>query len=368
MNRDRFEKMLLLLREKGLDAAFLAPGSDLFYVTGLDFRSDSRLKGAFVTREGEAFFLCPSLHRDDVDAVRGAMRIVEWEDREGFGRPLGTTLREIGLQGRISVAFTRGIEAGDMIDVLAAAQDSGLEIDAVNGFTLLAPLRSVKSEEEQTWMRRASAMNDAMMEAFAAYLEPGIYEHDLMRFIVNFHESHGGKPRVPCVATGSNSSKPHYGRDNDRAVGDRDIVMVDCGGWYGGYSHDMTRTFFVGAPPDEQKNVYEIVLRAQLAAEEKVCAGAVPRDIDSAARDIIAAAGYGDFFPHRLGHGIGLDGHESPYISQANSVPLVEGNCFSIEPGIYLKGRFGVRIEDLVMLTESGTEILNRFPKHLMVV
>jgi Xaa-Pro dipeptidase len=360
--------MLLLLQERNLDAAFLAPGSDLFYVTDLDLRSDSRLKGAFVTKEGKSFFLCPSLHRDDMEKIRDTTPIVEWNDHQGFGRPLGRALHETGLQGRISVAFTRGIEAGDMIDVLAAAGEAGLEITAVNGFTLLAPLRSVKSEEEQARMRHASAMNDAMMEAFAAYLEPGLYEHDLMRFIVNFHESHGGSPRVPCVATGLNSAKPHYGRDNDRAVEEKDIVMVDCGGWYAHYSHDMTRTFFVGAPSDQQRNIYEIVLKAQQAAEDRVIAGAVPRDIDAAARDIIAGAGYGEFFPHRLGHGIGLEGHESPYISQANSVPLVEGNCFSIEPGIYLGGQFGVRIEDLVMLTKSGTEILNRFPKQLMAL
>ncbi|WP_352396886.1 M24 family metallopeptidase [Aminobacterium colombiense] len=363
LHKERFQKLVEILNEQKLDAVFLAPSSDLKYITGLDFRSDSRLKGALISKEGESFFLCPSLHRDDVESVREEMHILEWNDVDWFQGAFRRGLQLVGLDGHLRIAFTRGIEAGDMIEAV-----EGLNVQCVNGFSLLFPMRSIKSKEELELMRRASAMNDKMMESLAVYLRPGLYEDEIIKFIMNFHESHGGNPRVPGVATGVNSSKPHYGRDNNRAIEENDIVLVDCGGWYDGYSHDMTRTFFVGAPTEELRKVYEIVLEAQLAAEEKVAVGAIPSEIDKTARDIITEYGYGDSFNHRLGHGIGMDGHEAPYISQGNHVPLVEGNCFSIEPGIYLKGKFGVRIEDLVMLTESGREIINHYPKHLQVL
>jgi Xaa-Pro dipeptidase len=360
---ERFNGLIELLKQNNVDAVFLAPSSDLKYVTGLDMRSDSRLKGLVVTKRGASFFLCPSLHRDDVGILGERTRIVEWHDGDGFRDAFREGMREAGLTTGSIVAFSRGIEAGDMIDLL-----EGASLKCVNGFSLLSPMRSVKSKEEQVLMRNASLMNDRMMEALTNFLRPGLFESEIMKFIMNFHESCGGKPRVPAVCTGVNSAKPHYGRDNDRAIEERDIVMVDCGGWYDGYSHDMTRTFFIGEPSEEQRRVYEAVLDAQTAAVLEVRAGAIPAEIDRTARDIIGKAGYADAFNHRLGHGIGMDGHEAPYISSSNRVPLVEGNCFSIEPGIYLTGKFGVRIEDLMMLTESGPEILNHFPKEIIIL
>ena len=359
----RVKPLTTLLEKAGLDAVFLAPSSDLKYATGLDMKADSRLKGAVVTREGKAFFLCPSLYRENVRAVENAMPVVEWKDGEGFQPAFRAGLDEIGLRGPMRMAFTKGIEGGDLIDLVA-----GLPVTCVNGFTLLSPMRSVKTTEEQALMRHASAMNDRMMEALLGFLRPGLRESEIRRFVMDFHERHGGQPRVPGVSTGVNSAQPHYAGDNDRTVEERDLVMVDCGGWYGGYSHDMTRTFFIGEPTEEQKKVYATVLEAQCAAEERAVAGAIPEELDSLARSIIGDAGYGAFFPHRLGHGIGMDGHESPYIAQGNRAPLVEGNCFSIEPGIYLPGKFGVRIENLLMITPEGQEVINRFPKALTVL
>lgn len=360
---DRFTGLIELLKKNNIDAVFLAPSSDLKYVTGLDMRSDSRLKGLLVTSCGTGFFLCPSLHMDDVGGLKGKTRIIEWRDGEGFQEAFRAGIKEAGLSTESTIAFSRGIEAGDMIDLL-----DGLQMKSLNGFSLLSPMRSVKSKEEQDLMRKASLKNDEMMETLTGFLRPGLFETEVARFIMNFHESHGGKPRIPAVCTGVNSAKPHYGRDNNRAIGERDIVMVDCGGWYDGYSHDMTRTFFVGEPSEEQRKVYGVVLEAQLAAERQVKAGAIPAEIDRTAREIIGKAGYADAFNHRLGHGIGMDGHEEPYISSANRIPLVEGNCFSIEPGIYLTGKFGVRIEDLMTITESGPEILNHFPKEMIIL
>lgn len=363
VNRGRFDGAVALLNENNLDGVFIAPSSDLKYVTGLGLKQCSRLKGALIAKNGKSFFLCPSLYLPDVASLEGDMPVVEWKDEDGYQGAFREGLRQTGLEGRMKIAFTRGVEAGDMIDVT-----EGLDIECANGLFFLSPMRSVKSVEELALMRKASAMNDRMMEALAEYLRPGLTERDIRAFVMNFHESHGGRPRVPGVATGVNSASPHYGGDNDRALEDRDIVMVDCGGWYDDYSHDMTRMFFIGEPTEEQRRVYDIVLRAQTAAEEAAKIGSIPAELDKIARDIIEAEGYGEAFNHRLGHGIGMDGHEAPFISQANRVPLVEGNCFSIEPGIYLSGKFGVRIENLLMLTASGTEVINLYPKELMVL
>ena len=363
MKGERFKRLAELLDERALDALFIAPSSDLKYLTGLDLRQCSRLKGLFVPREGSSFFLCPSLYMEDLRSLEGEIPVVEWKDGEGFQKAFKKGLEISGLEGGIKLAFTKGIEAGDMIDLV-----EGLDITCANGFTLLSPLRSVKSAEEQALMRKASLMNDRMMEALLTYLRPGLREREIVKFVMNFHESHGGKPRVPGVATGVNSASPHYSGTNDRAVEDQDIVMVDCGGWYDGYSHDMTRTFFIGGVTEEQRKVYEIVLCAQERAEKIARTGSIPAELDAAAREIITRAGYGEAFNHRLGHGIGMDGHEPPYISPSNREPLVEGNCFSIEPGIYLRGRFGVRIENLLMLTSSGTEVINNFPKDLTIL
>jgi Xaa-Pro dipeptidase len=363
VNRGRFDGLVELLNENNLDGVFIAPSSDLKYVTGLGLRQCSRLKGAVIAKDGRSFFLCPSLYLDDVASVREDIPVIEWKDEDGYQGAFREGLKLTGLDRRVRMAFTRGVEAGDMIDAT-----SGLDIECVNGLFLLSPMRSVKSPEELALMRKASAMNDRMMEALAKYLRPGLTERDIRAFVMNFHESHGGRPRVPGVATGANSALPHYGGDNDRTLEERDIVMVDCGGWYDDYSHDMTRMFFIGEPTEEQRRVYDIVLRAQTAAEEAACVGAIPAELDKIARDIIGAEGYGEAFNHRLGHGIGMDGHEAPFISQANRKPLVEGNCFSIEPGIYLRGKFGVRIENLLMLTASGTEVINLYPKELMVL
>lgn len=363
VNRQRFNGLVRILNDRNLDAAFLAPSSDLKYVTGLDLKSDSRLKGAVITREGNSFFLCPSLYMENIRTIEGAIRIVEWTDEEGFKGAFRRGLDQAGLCGPMTMAFTRGIEAGDMIDAV-----DGLDVEGVNGFFLLSPMRSVKSADELAKMRHASHMNDKMMEALVGYLRPGLRERDIRRFVMDFHESQGGRPRVPGVSTGVNSASPHYGGDNDRVVSDRDIVMVDCGGWYDGYSHDMTRTFFVGEPTEEQRRVYGIVLEAQLAAEEQVTPGAIPAEIDETARAVIRSEGYGDYFPHRLGHWIGLDGQEGPCVGEENREPLVAGNCLTIEPGIYMQGHFGVRIEDVVMVTEDGREVVNRFSKELMIL
>ena len=169
------------------------------------------------------------------------------------------------------------------------------------------------------------------------------------------------------VASGPNGASPHH-EPGDRRIEAGDVVVLDFGGRLGGYCSDITRTVSVGEPTEEIRRVHHIVREAQQAAFEAVGTGATGAEADRAARDVIERAGFGEAFVHRTGHGIGLDVHEDPYLVAGNDRPLVAGNCFSIEPGIYLQGRFGVRIEDIVALTEEGPRRLNEAPRDLLAV
>ncbi|MPN23561.1 putative dipeptidase PepE [bioreactor metagenome] len=171
----------------------------------------------------------------------------------------------------------------------------------------------------------------------------------------------------PIVASGPNGSMPHYS-GGERVIGENDIVILDLGGRYKSYCSDTTRTLFTGTPTEEMKKVYEIVKRSQAAGEAAVRPGATGQDVDRAARQVIIDAGYGEFFFNRVGHGVGLAVHESPYMIEGNDVPLAPGNVFSVEPGIYLPGKFGVRIENLVAVRPDGSgEALNHFTRELTI-
>jgi Xaa-Pro aminopeptidase len=177
----------------------------------------------------------------------------------------------------------------------------------------------------------------------------------------------GITPMFGICASGPNSASPHY-HTGERVIELGDAVIFDWGGELDGYLSDMTRTVVIGEPSAEYRTVYEIVLRANQAAFEAVRPGVPCEDVDRAARDLITQAGYGEYFIHRVGHGLGLDVHEDPYLVSGNTMPLAPGMVFSDEPGIYMAGKFGVRIEDTVVCTESGAERINSAPRDLVVM
>ncbi len=178
-------------------------------------------------------------------------------------------------------------------------------------------------------------------------------------------QSRGGRPTFCIVATGANSGEPHHSPD-DTAIAAGDVVLLDFGCNHGGYESDITRVFCMGKPDAEAEQVYRIVFAAHHAARACIRPGVTCEEIDQAAREVIVAAGYGDQFVHRTGHGIGMQGHEDPYIVAGNTQPVAPGDCFSIEPGIYLAGQFGVRIENIVTVTEDGYSSLNEEPTAVL--
>ena len=248
-----------------------------------------------------------------------------------------------------------------------------LELGAASGYVNGSPcvdwVRAVKDADEQEKMRRSSAVNDACMAEFVKAVHLGATEKELEQKFIEIYAAHGceGVSFTPIVGFGKNAADPHHGNDGTRLEKGM-CVLLDVGGVYGGYCSDMTRTFFTAPPTPEEEKVYNLVKAANEAAEAIIKPGVRLCDIDAAARKVIADAGYGEAFYHRLGHFIGLEDHEYGDVSSAFDRPVEPGMCFSIEPGIYLEGKFGVRIEDLVIVTETGCEVLNRYPKDLTVL
>lgn len=248
-----------------------------------------------------------------------------------------------------------------------------MERKAASGFALASDAvddaRAIKDEQECALMRAASAANDAGMAQFKSLVHEGVTERAVAAQLEEIYQGLGaqGHSFSPIVSFGANAADPHHEPDGTR-LKRGDTVLFDVGCRKDEYCSDMTRTFFFGEASDEQRHVYEVVRQANEAGKAAVRPGARFCDIDAAARKVIEDAGYGPCFTHRLGHQIGLDVHEPGDVSSVNEEQVAPGMCFSIEPGIYLPGRFGVRIEDLVIVTEDGCEVLNTYPRELSII
>lgn len=239
----------------------------------------------------------------------------------------------------------------------------------VNGSYAIDEIRMIKDENEKALMRQASLINDQSMEDMLHALKEGVTENEMAEQLLSFYAKHGGEgfSFAPIVGYGANGADGHHGCD-DTPLKKGDSIVIDMGCMYQGYCSDMTRTVFYQEVSEKQKEVYQLVLEANLAAEAIIKPGVRLCDIDKAARDVIEKAGYGPHFNHRTGHFIGREVHEYGDVSANFDMPVKEGMIFSIEPGIYIEGEFGVRIEDLVLVTEDGCEILNHYPKDLIVI
>ena len=361
----RVSALALELQKRGLDAIYLGPSTDLEYIGELDTHPDERVRGLLINKNARLAAITPLLYKEEMrNAFRGDVDYEEWNDHEGFTEAFRRALSRLGALGG-KVAFNDGVRAVDMLAICGA-----MDIQPVSGADVLSPLRSRKEEDELVLMRRAGAIADGVVEKLRMFIKPGMQERDVAKVIPDFFRELGadGVSFAPIVASGPNGSMPHYGGDR-RVIEENDVILLDLGGRCMGYCSDMTRTLFVGEPTEEQKKVYEIVKQAQAAGEAAVQPGSTGQDIDRAARKVISDAGYGENFFNRVGHGVGLAVHENPYIIEGNDKPLEPGNVFSIEPGVYLPGKFGVRIENLVAVRSDGTcETLNKFPRELTKV
>ena len=338
----------------GVDALLVTPGPDLRWLTGYDALPLERLTCLVLPADGPAFMLAPGLEVPSVLAspVRDLdVEVVGWGETDD---PYAVIAARLGSPARVALANRMWAE--QVLRMRAAMP--GAQQSLASG--VIGELRMRKSPEEVDALRRAGQAIDRVHARMAEFLRPGRTEREAGREIAAaiLDEGHATVDFV-IVGSGPNGASPHH-EVGDRVLQAGDPVVVDIGGTTPeGYCSDCTRMYTLGAPPAEFTDYFAVLHEAQLAACAQARPGVTAESVDAAARDVIATAGYGDAFVHRTGHGIGVETHEEPYIVEGNATVLEAGMAFSIEPGIYLSGRHGARIEDIVVATPDGIERLN---------
>ncbi|WP_226899555.1 M24 family metallopeptidase [Nonomuraea phyllanthi] len=347
----------------GIDALLLTPGPDLRYVSGYEAKPLERLTCLVVPASGEPYMMVPRLELPAAQASpasRLGLEFVAWDETDD---PYAVVAARLGRVGKVGLA--------DRMWAMSSLRFREVLPDAeqVLAGTVLSELRMRKSPAEVAALRAAGEAIDAAHRRVPEFLRAGRTEREVGRDIAEaiLASGHASVDFV-IVASGPNGASPHHDV-SDRVIQAGEPVVVDIGGQLpNGYCSDSTRTYSVGEPPAEFAAYYEVLRQAQDAACAAVRPGVSCESVDAAARDIITEAGYGDYFVHRTGHGIGIEVHEEPYIVSGNDAPLEPGFAFSVEPGIYLPGRHGARIEDIVVCTDGGVERLNNTPRDLVVV
>jgi len=357
---ERLDRVRAAVAAGGLDAVLLTPGPDLRYVTGYDAHLLERLTCLVIPAAGDPALIVPRLELPAAQAaIKQDLEMVPWEETDDpFALVAGRlgAAATVGLADRMWALFTLRFR-----DVLPGARQ-------VLASTVLRDLRMRKTPAEVAALREAGAAIDRVHAQVPGWLKPGISERAVARQIAEaiLAEGHASVD-FTIVGSGPNGASPHH-EVSDRVLEHGDAVVVDIGGTMpSGYCSDCTRTYALGEPPAEFGAYFEVLLAAQEAACQSVRPGVTCESVDAAAREPIAAAGYGDQFIHRTGHGIGLETHEDPYIVSGNDQVLEPGMAFSVEPGIY-PGPHGARIEDIVVCTADGMERLNNAPRELVVV
>jgi Xaa-Pro aminopeptidase len=350
--------------EMGVHVLLLSLGADLPWLTGYEAMPLERLTMLVVPRDSPATLVIPRLEAPRVDEEPDVFAIRPWSEGDD---PVAVVAGLVGTAGpRPDVAISDRTWATFVLALQAALPAANWRASS----TVTGPLRAVKDEAEIETLAAASQAADRVAAQLLAGEIPliGRTEREVSqdlgrRLIAEGHQ----KVNFAIVGSGPNSASPHH-EPGRRVIGAGEAVVCDFGGTMDGYCSDITRTVWTGPPTAEQRDVYDILQRAQAAGVSAAESGVTCEAVDAAARQVIAEGGYGDAFIHRTGHGIGLEEHEDPYIVAGNDLALIPGHAFSVEPGIYLEGRFGARIEDIVVAGAGGPRALNQVSHDLTVV
>jgi len=347
--------------ELGVDVLLLSVGADLPYLTGYEAMPLERLTMLVLPREGDARLVVPRLEAPRVVARPDLFEIVPWEETED---PIELVAELIGPNAA-SAAIGDTTWARFVLDLQLALPG----VVWVRASQVLSEIRMVKDADEiAALLAAARAVDQIAVEMrsrpFAGRSELDVHRELVERMLALGHE----RSNFAIVAAGEHAASPHHEPTAERVIAPGDIVLCDFGGTMQGYCSDITRMFHVGEPPAEVRDTYAVLAEAQEAGVRAATVGTPCAEVDAAARRVIAAAGLGDSFVHRVGHGIGQEAHEDPYMVAGNTRPLAAGHAFSVEPGIYHEGRFGMRLEDIVVATDAGPNRLNNAPRDLAVV
>jgi Xaa-Pro aminopeptidase len=359
---ERMRRAAAAAAAKGLAGLLVTPGPDLTYLCG--YRPTAiteRLTLLVLSVDHDPLVVVPRLERPDAEAAKGApaLRIVDWVDGVD---PFALAAGHLRADGQYAISDSAW--ALHLLGLQRAAPGTSYQATT----DALPMLRAVKDAHELDRLAAAGAAADATFGEILHVRFAGRTENQVAADLARLLKEHGhSQVDFTVVGSGPNGANPHH-EAGDRTIQEGDMVVLDFGGLKDGYGSDTTRTVHVGAPSDEEQRVFDVVRAAQQAGFEAVQPGVACQEVDRAARAVINDAGYGEWFIHRTGHGIGLTTHEPPYMIEGEEQELVPGMCFSIEPGIYLPGRFGVRIEDIVACTDSGGRRLNNTPREMHIV
>ncbi|MFF1449889.1 M24 family metallopeptidase [Streptomyces sp. NPDC058274] len=346
----------------GLSGLLITPGPDLTWLCGYRPTAETeRLTLLVLSADSEPRLLVPVLERPDAEAApgAGALRVSDWRDDQDPYAVAAGLLRSDGRYGVSDSAW-----ALHLLELQEAVPLTRYRALAY----ALPMLRAVKDEPEIARLASAAAAAQAAYEEILSVRFAGRRETDVAADLAGLLRAHGhSRVDFTVVGSGPNGADPHHGA-GDRTIATGDMVVLDFGGLKDDYHSGVTRTVHVGEPTDEEQRVHDVVRTAQQAAFDAVRPGVACQEIDRVARSVIESAGYGEYFVHRTGHGIGFTPHEPPYLVKGEQQPLVAGMCFTVEPGIYLPGRFGVRIEDIVTCTDEAGRRLNSASHEMAVV
>ena len=352
MTQERFDRVRRRLDEVGLHALLLSTGADLPWLTGYTAMPLERLTMLVLPTDGDATLVVPRLEAPRVIEQPELFALRPWEETED---PVAIVADLLG--GRRSLAISDRAWAAPLLALQASLPESKWQPASI----VTGPLRAAKDADEIAALRRAAGAADRVATALVegeiglvGRTEAAVSREISDRLLEEGHQ----RVNFAIVGSGPNAASPHHDA-GARIIGADESVVCDFGGALDGYCSDITRTVFTGEPPAEFRDLYAVLEHAQAEAVGAACAGIACEDVDAVARRIITEGGYGSNFVHRTGHGIGLEEHEDPYIVAGNCERLTPGNAFSIEPGIYVEGKWGARIEDIVVVNKSGPEAIN---------
>lgn len=375
MNKERVARMIDRARGSGLECIVIMPGPNLSYLTGLDMHPSERPTLLFFPVFGEPFAVCPAFESERVTTQAGIAKIFAWGEEEGPLPALRKALTTagigagvLGVEYRYMRLLERELLAQSVTHEFAimGTHGAGRGLSYEDVGVILADLRATKDEAELARLQQAAALGDAGCKAAHEFIRPGVTEQQVADHIAGELEKLGARqPMHIMVASGPRSAVPHAAT-TDRVLQEGELCWVDFVCKFQGYYGDITRTYPVGRVEGRLLEAYQVCLEAQAKARREARPGMTGAQVDAIAREYITARGFGPYFTHRTGHGLGLEGHEEPYIVGSNHRPLEIGQTFTIEPGIYIPGLGGVRIEDDVVLEPGGVRSLTQYPRDLV--
>jgi Xaa-Pro aminopeptidase len=358
----RLARLRAAMAQADVGLTAIAPTDNLRWLAGFAPLYDERACLLLVSQTGTAM-LMPALNAEQTADRVPELELVRWADEDGPEAALRETLERVAAPAGGRLAADPLMRADHLLLLAGAAPGT----QAIDGAAVIGPLREVKDTTELSVLQRSSDIADRAVQAAWAACAPGVTELEIADVIARVFAAAGARHEFALIGSGPNGAFPHHETDptHPRALRDGDAVVIDLGGVLEGYHSDITRMAFIGKPTERYLEVHAVVEAAVVAAMAATRPGATCGEVDAAARGVIADAGYGEFFVHRTGHGLGVSGHEPPYVMDGSDDVLTAGMVHSIEPGIYLPGDFGIRLEEIVAVTETGCVRFSALPRDV---